>query len=217
MSAVTSFAGFMKKHVLGQTLIRRNPYYYERSSNVLERGEAWEYERRRTWVAQQVRRTLQLAKRAEYGRSVRGGDTLASWPLLDKESLRARPLGIHHGIQMALVARDYGRDEWRTAQGVAVARSHRLRAGDHRSGDPVGRRRCAHGAHRGAARRQSARHRSFAQPRLRGHRRRPHHDHERECGDAHQRRAHRQRAREVWPAIAVRVSERARDPGALPA
>ncbi|HYJ41045.1 MAG TPA: AMP-binding protein [Steroidobacteraceae bacterium] len=88
MSAVTTFAGFMKKHVLGQTLIRRNPYYYDRSSNVLERGETWEYERRRTWVGQHVRRTLQLAKRAEYGRSVRGGDTLASWPLLDKESLR---------------------------------------------------------------------------------------------------------------------------------
>jgi len=88
MSAVATFAGFMKKHVLGQTLIRRNPYYYERSSNVLERGENWEYERRRTWVAQHVRRTLQLAKRADYGRSVHGGDTLASWPLLDKESLR---------------------------------------------------------------------------------------------------------------------------------
>jgi len=88
MSAVMSFAGFMKKHVLGQTLIRRNPYYYDRSSMVLERGAAWEYERRRTWVAQQIGRTLQLAKRTEYGRSVRGGDTLASWPLLDKECLR---------------------------------------------------------------------------------------------------------------------------------
>jgi phenylacetate-CoA ligase len=88
MSAVTTFAGFMKKHVLGQTLVRRNPYYYDRSSNVLARGEAWECERRRTWVAQQLRRTLQLARRTEYGRSVRGGDTLASWPLLDKESLR---------------------------------------------------------------------------------------------------------------------------------
>jgi phenylacetate-CoA ligase len=35
-----------------------------------------------------VRRTLQLAKRTGYGRSVRGGETLSSWPLLDKESLR---------------------------------------------------------------------------------------------------------------------------------
>ncbi|HEY6125985.1 MAG TPA: hypothetical protein VIV63_15135 [Steroidobacteraceae bacterium] len=88
MNAVTSFAGYMKKHVLGQTLIRRNPFYYDRSSAVLARGEAWEYDRRRAWAAQQLRHTLQLAKRTESGRSVHGGDTLATWPLLDKECLR---------------------------------------------------------------------------------------------------------------------------------
>jgi len=88
MNAVTSFAGYMKKHVLGQTLIRRNPFYYDRSSAVLAQGEGWDYERRRAWVAQQLQRTLQLARRTEYGRTVRGGDQLASWPLLDKESLR---------------------------------------------------------------------------------------------------------------------------------
>jgi len=88
MSAVTSFAGFMKKHVLGQTLIRRNPYYYEKFSELLQESQTWDYERRRKWVDQQVRQTLQTARRTEYGRSVRGGDTLASWPLLDKEPLR---------------------------------------------------------------------------------------------------------------------------------
>jgi len=92
MNAVTSFAGYMKKHVLGQTLIRRNPLYYDRSFAVLERGETQQYEQRRAWVAQQLRQTLQLAKRTDYGRTVRGGDTLASWPLLDKECLR-------HGLQ----------------------------------------------------------------------------------------------------------------------
>jgi phenylacetate-CoA ligase len=88
MNAVTSFAGYMKKHVLGQTLIRRNPFYYERSAAALAHGQDWDYERRRAWAAQQLRNTLQLAKRTEYGRSVRGGETLASWPLLDKECLR---------------------------------------------------------------------------------------------------------------------------------
>ena len=37
MNAVSSFAGFMKNHVLGQMLIRRNPYYYDRSANALRR------------------------------------------------------------------------------------------------------------------------------------------------------------------------------------
>lgn len=88
MNAVSSIAGYMKKHVLGQTLIRRNPFYYDRAAAVLDRGEGWDFERRRAWDAQQVRGTLQLAKRTEYGRSVHGGDTLAGWPLLDKEALR---------------------------------------------------------------------------------------------------------------------------------
>jgi len=92
MSAVVSFAGFMKKHVIGQRLIRRNPFYYERSAKVLEQSETWEYERRRAWVGRQLRETLRLAQRTEYGRAVRGGDTLQSWPLLDKECLR-------HGLQ----------------------------------------------------------------------------------------------------------------------
>jgi phenylacetate-CoA ligase len=92
MSAVTTFAGYMKKHVLGQTLIRRNPYYYDRSREALQRGESWTYERRRQWSDSQVRQTLQLAQRTEYGRSVNGRDTLESWPLLEKECLR-------HGLQ----------------------------------------------------------------------------------------------------------------------
>lgn len=92
MNAVVSLAGFMKKHVLGQRLVRRNPFYYDRSSKLLEQAESFGYERRRAWMARQLRQTLSLAQRTEYGRSVRGGDTLASWPLLDKESLR-------HGLQ----------------------------------------------------------------------------------------------------------------------
>ena len=36
MSAVTSIAGYFKKHVLGQSLIRRNPMYYERACADLE-------------------------------------------------------------------------------------------------------------------------------------------------------------------------------------
>ncbi len=100
MSAVQDFAGFMKKHVLGQSLIRRNPFYYERSSSVLERGEAADYDRRRAWSARQVRQTLQLAQRTEYGRSVNGGDDLSQWPLLEKECLR-------HGLKAFTTGSDW--------------------------------------------------------------------------------------------------------------
>jgi phenylacetate-CoA ligase len=92
MNAVTSFAGMMKKHVLGQRLIRRNPFYYDRSCEVLAQGEGANLEQRLAWSERQVRRTLSQAKRTEYGRSVDADERLQSWPLLEKESLR-------HGLQ----------------------------------------------------------------------------------------------------------------------
>lgn len=88
MSAVASIAGFMKKHVLGQSLIRRNPFYYDRSRSALEQGEGASFEERLAWSDEQVRRTLQQALRTHYGRSLACGTELARWPLLDKENLR---------------------------------------------------------------------------------------------------------------------------------
>jgi len=92
MSAVASLAGFMKKHVLGQSLIRRNPYYYDRSRSALEQNAGGGFDERLAWSDAQVQRTLQLAQRTGYGRSVRAGVELSGWPLLDKENLR-------HGLQ----------------------------------------------------------------------------------------------------------------------
>jgi phenylacetate-CoA ligase len=88
MNAVANFAGFMKKRALGQTLIRRNPYYYDRSCAALGQGEGAGFDQRLAWSDAQVRRTLALAQRTGYGRSLRAGLALSSWPLLVKENLR---------------------------------------------------------------------------------------------------------------------------------
>ena len=88
MSAVASIAGFMKRQVLGQSLIRRNPLYYDRVRALLERTGSHDLAARRAWSEEQLRRTLRIARNTEYGRRVKGGDTLQSWPLLEKESLR---------------------------------------------------------------------------------------------------------------------------------
>lgn len=90
MSAVTSVAGFFKKHVLGQTLIRRNPFYYERACADLAEIETLDRAGRRAWVKERVARTLGLARATEYGRSVGAGAKLEDWPLLEKEPLRHR-------------------------------------------------------------------------------------------------------------------------------
>jgi phenylacetate-CoA ligase len=88
MSAVATLAVFMKKHVLGQSMIRRNPYFYDRSLAALGQGKDADFEQRLAWSDEQVRRTLALAQRTGYGRSVGGGLELSKWPLLDKEKLR---------------------------------------------------------------------------------------------------------------------------------
>ena len=92
MSTVAAFAGFMKKHVLGQSLVRRNPFYYDRSCATLQQGASGSFEERLAWSDAQVRRTLQLALRTGYGRTLQAGFELADWPLLEKENLR-------HGLQ----------------------------------------------------------------------------------------------------------------------
>ena len=88
MSAVASIAGFMKRHVVGPSLIRRNPFFYDRARAILEEGERQDLAQRRAWSEAQVKRTLQFARRTEYGRRVDGGESLQSWPFLEKESLR---------------------------------------------------------------------------------------------------------------------------------
>jgi phenylacetate-CoA ligase len=88
MSAVASFAGMMKRHVLGQSLIRRNPFYYDGARALLERGDSMDLAQRREWSEARLRRTLDIARRTDYGRRVGGGATLDTWPLLEKESLR---------------------------------------------------------------------------------------------------------------------------------
>jgi phenylacetate-CoA ligase len=88
MSAAASIAGFMKRHVLGPSLIRRNPLFYDRSRALIEEVEGMNLAQRRAWTEAQVKRTLERARRSRYGRKEGGGDVLASWPLLEKERLR---------------------------------------------------------------------------------------------------------------------------------
>jgi phenylacetate-CoA ligase len=100
MSAVQSIAGFMKKHVLGQSMVRRNPFYYERARELLDSSMSQDLAARREWSREQVRRTLELARTTGYGRSLRAGDELTDWPLLEKENLR-------HGLKAFTTGREW--------------------------------------------------------------------------------------------------------------
>jgi len=88
MSAAASISGFMKRHVVGPALIRRNPIYYGKARATLDESDRQTLAERRAWSEAQLKRTLQFARRTAYGRKVNGGETLDSWPLLEKENLR---------------------------------------------------------------------------------------------------------------------------------
>jgi phenylacetate-CoA ligase len=90
MSAAASIAGYMKTKAFGEKLIRRNPLYYDRARAIFDNGKNLDLAARRAWVKEQLRHTLKMARSTEYGRRVGGGDTIESWPLLEKESLRSR-------------------------------------------------------------------------------------------------------------------------------
>ena len=143
MNAVATLAGFMKKHVLGQSMSRRNPYYYERSLATLAQGDGASFEQRLAWSDEQVRRTLALAKRTGYGRTVRGGLELSKWPLLDKESLRHDLKSFTSGKPWLSAPANHRGHQRRAAADVALDRGYRVRAGHHRSRDPVGGSGCA--------------------------------------------------------------------------
>lgn len=89
MSAL-AFVDRLKRHVVGESLVRRNPFYYERSRRLLDRLEKEDFEGRRVWTRAQLARTLRAAQDTEYGRSAGGRAEIGSWPLLGKELLRNR-------------------------------------------------------------------------------------------------------------------------------
>jgi phenylacetate-CoA ligase len=90
MSATVAFVDRLKRHVVAENFVRRNPFYYERSRRLLDRLENMDFEGRRAWTREQLARTLATARRTDYGCIVRGGEEITSWPLLDKELLRNR-------------------------------------------------------------------------------------------------------------------------------
>ena len=100
MNAVASIAGYMKRHVLGQSLVRRNPFYYERSRGLLDNNESLDLAERRAWADAQLRSTLEGARHTDYGKSVQGTDEPKTWPLLEKENLR-------HGLKSFTTGNDW--------------------------------------------------------------------------------------------------------------
>jgi len=88
MNVALDAAQRLKRLTVGESFVRRNPLYYGRARSTLDRLDDSSLEERRAWGLQRLRQTLRAAQQTPYGRKVGGGETLDSWPLLQKEALR---------------------------------------------------------------------------------------------------------------------------------
>lgn len=78
----------LKSLRLGDLAVRRNPLFYAWARHELDSPDP-----------RQLGRILWTARRTAYGKRVRGSDELASWPLLDKDTVRADPAAFLDGAQ----------------------------------------------------------------------------------------------------------------------
>jgi len=85
----------------GDLAVRRNPLYYSAARERLDELERAGLEERRAWTARQLAEVLWAARRTAYGKRVRGGRELASWPLLEKSAVKAEPEAFGSGGLLA--------------------------------------------------------------------------------------------------------------------
>jgi phenylacetate-CoA ligase len=81
----------LKSLRLGDIAIRRNPLFYPEARAALRCVEAGDATVRRDWTARRLAEVLRLAARTPYGRRVGGGESPASWPLLEKAAVVRDP------------------------------------------------------------------------------------------------------------------------------
>ena len=91
------FASRVKLHRLGDRLVRRNPLFYARAARLLRSFDAQDSGAQERWRAQRLQRALHAARRSAYGRSLATPRSLAEWPVLEKETVRANPARFHSG------------------------------------------------------------------------------------------------------------------------
>lgn len=85
---------------VGDSAVRRNPLFYADAQRDLQMLENADLEQRRSWTRARLSELLWPASRTGYGRRVRGGDDIASWPLLTRSQVRAAPAEFLSGSRL---------------------------------------------------------------------------------------------------------------------
>jgi phenylacetate-CoA ligase len=93
---------------VGDTAVRRNPLFYADAQREFERLERAGFNERRKWTNERLSELLFPASRSGYGRVVRGGGDIASWPLLTKAEVRGAPKVFAIGSQLFTIKANTG-------------------------------------------------------------------------------------------------------------
>lgn len=108
-SCMQSLVKKLKLLQVGDTAVRRNPLFYADAQRVLEKLEQADFNERRKWTHERLSEVLWPASRSSgYGRGVRGGGDIASWPLLTKSMVRAAPNSYVLGSQLFTIKANTG-------------------------------------------------------------------------------------------------------------
>lgn len=93
---------------VGDGAVRRNPLFYADAQRALELLEHASLDERRSWTRARLSELLWPASHTDYGRTVRGGGDIASWPLLTKSQVRAKPAAFFSGSRLFTVKASTG-------------------------------------------------------------------------------------------------------------
>src|SRR5687767_11031439 len=90
-----TFTAAMKRLRVGERVVRRNPVYYGRFRRLFRQLADASVDTRISWTNQRLATVLRAARETEYGRKFDG--PIESWPILEKESIRAAPRSFVRG------------------------------------------------------------------------------------------------------------------------
>lgn len=88
---MNTFANFLKRARVGESLVRRNPLIYPKMHSLFTRLSSATLGHRQDIVAQRLSEVLKKAKSTAYGQEFGGELSIDSWPLLSKATVQSAP------------------------------------------------------------------------------------------------------------------------------
>jgi len=117
---VSALEGKIKLLRIGDTLLRRNPLVYPRIKRTMSELETADIVERQRFTQARLKTALGWAAVSAYGRRVGGALEISTWPLLEKDTVRAKPTDFHTRSILPVISAKTGGT---TGQPMSLVRS----------------------------------------------------------------------------------------------